>query len=199
MHHALCSEKEVILKKIIKTKQRILKAIQDFMEDHGYPPSIREIAKKVGLKSTKAVKVHLDNLAKQGLIDRIACQARSIRIKPKLIPIIGRVTAGLPELAFEEIEGYFNPSKWRGCFLLKVKGDSMINAHIYDGDMVVVKPGKGALNNDIIVALLEDETTVKRLKKIGSAFVLKPENDAYSVIKRQFEIIGKVIGVIRKV
>lgn len=199
MHHALCSEKEVILKRIIKTKQRIMKAIQDFMEDHGYPPSIREIAKKVGLKSTKAVKVHLDNLAKQGLIDRIACQARSIRIKPKLIPIIGRVTAGLPELAFEEIEGYFNPSKWRGCFLLKVKGDSMINAHIYDGDMVVVKPGKGALNNDIIVALLEDETTVKRLKKIGSAFVLKPENDAYSVIKRQFEIIGKVIGVIRKV
>ncbi|NOR17391.1 repressor LexA [candidate division WOR-3 bacterium] len=187
------------MKRIIKTKQRILKAIQDFMEDHGYPPSIREIAKKVGLKSTKAVKVHLDNLAKQGLIDRIACQARSIRIKPKLIPIIGRVTAGLPELAFEEIEGYFNPSKWRGCFLLKVKGDSMINAHIYDGDMVVVKPGKGALNNDIIVALLEDETTVKRLKKIGSAFVLKPENDAYSVIKRQFEIIGKVIGVIRKV
>jgi repressor LexA len=199
MHHALCSEKEVILKRIIKTKQRILKAIQDFMEDHGYPPSIREIAKKVGLKSTKAVKVHLDNLAKQGLIDRIACQARSIRIKPKPIPIIGRVTAGLPELAFEEIEGYFNPSKWRGCFLLKVKGDSMINAHIYDGDMVVVKPGKGALNNDIIVALLEDETTVKRLKKIGSAFVLKPENNAYSVIKRQFEIIGKVIGVIRKV
>jgi repressor LexA len=166
MHHALCSEKEVILKRIIKTKQRILKAIQDFMEDHGYPPSIREIAKKVGLKSTKAVKVHLDNLAKQGLIDRIACQARSIRIKPKPIPIIGRVTAGLPELAFEEIEGYFNPLKWRGCFLLKVKGDSMIK---------------------------------KRLKKIGSAFVLKPENDAYSVIKRQFEIIGKVIGVIRKV
>ncbi len=191
--------KEVILKKTIKTRQRILKAIQDFMEDYGYSPSIREIAKKVGLKSTKSVKVHLDNLAKDGLINKIACQARSIRIKPKQIPIVGRVAAGLPELAFEEIEGYFNPSKWRGCFILRVKGDSMINAHIYDGDMVVVKPGKGALNNEIIVALLEDETTVKRLKKIGSAFVLKPENDAYPVIKRQFEIIGKVIGVIRRI
>ncbi len=186
------------MKKTIKTRQRILKAIQDFMEDYGYSPSIREIAKKVGLKSTKSVKVHLDNLAKDGLINKIACQARSIRIKPKQIPIVGRIAAGLPELAFEEIEGYFNPSNWRGCFILRVKGDSMINAHIYDGDMVVVKPGKGALNNDIIVALLEDETTVKRLKKIGNSFVLKPENNAYSVIKGQFEIIGKVIGVIRK-
>jgi len=183
----------------MKTKGRILKVIQDFMDDYGYPPSIREIAKKIGLKSTKAVKVHLDDLAKQGMIDKIAGQARGIRIKPRQLPIVGRVTAGLPELAFEEIEGYFNPLKWRGCFLLKIQGDSMIHAHIYDGDLVVVKPSKEALDSDIVVAHVDGETTVKRLKKIGNAFVLKPENESYPIIREQFEIIGKVIGVIRKV
>ena len=183
----------------MKTKQRILKIIQDFMDEYGYPPSIREIAKKAGLKSTKAVKVHLDNLAKQGFIHKIAGQARSIRIKPRTLPIVGRVAAGVPELAFEEIEGYFNPLDWRDCFLLKVKGDSMINAHIYDGDLVVVKPKKEAFTNEIIVAHVDDETTVKRLKKSGNSFYLKPENSAYPLIRKKFEIIGTVIGVIRKV
>jgi len=183
----------------MRTKEKILKIIHDFVEDYGYPPSIREIAKNIGFKSTKAVKVHLDNLAREGAIYKIAGQARSIRIKPKPIPIVGRVAAGLPELAFEEIEGYFNPSKWRNCFLLKIKGDSMIDAHIYDGDLVVVKPSKQALNNEIVVANIEGETTVKRLKKIGNSFVLKPENKSYSVITERFEIIGKVIGVIRKI
>jgi repressor LexA len=183
----------------MKTKEKILKAIHDFVDDYGYPPSIREIAKKVGVKSTKGIKVHLDNLAKQGLINRVSGKARGIRIKPRQIPIVGRVTAGLPELAFEEIDSYFNPSKWRDCFLLKVNGDSMIDAHIYEGDLVVVKPSKQALNNDIIVANLEGETTIKRLKKIGNAFVLKPENKSYSIIKKPFEIIGKVIGVIRNI
>jgi repressor LexA len=180
-------------------KEAILKAIQDFVDEYGYPPSIREIAKKVKFKSTKAVKVHLDNLAKEGLIDKVSGQARSIRIKPKPMPIVGRVAAGLPELAFEEVEGYFTPSQWRNCFLLKVKGDSMINAGIYEGDMVVVKPGTEAFNNDIVVANVEGETTIKMLKKSRNSFVLKPENDSYPIIKEQFEIIGKVIGVIRKI
>jgi len=183
----------------MKTRDKILKAIQDFADEYGYPPSIREIAKKIRLKSTKAVKVHLDKLASEGLIDRVSGQARGIRVKPKSLPIVGRVAAGLPELAFEEVEGYFTPSQWRDCFLLKVKGDSMINAHIYDGDMVVVKPAGNALDNEIIVANVGDETTIKRLKRIGKEFVLKPENEAYPVIKEAFEIIGKVIGVIRKV
>lgn len=181
----------------MKTKEKILSIIQGFVDEYGYPPSIREIAKKIGFKSTKAVKTHLDNLAKQGFIEKIAGQARSIRIKPKLIPIVGRVVAGLPELAFEDIEGDFNPSLWRNCFLLRVKGDSMINAHIHEGDLVVVKPGSEALSNDIIVANIEGETTVKRLKKTGGSYVLKPDNESYPVIKEPFEIIGKVIGVIR--
>jgi repressor LexA len=121
-------------------KKEILKAIQDFAKEYGYPPTIREIARATGLKSTKAVKVHLDNLAREGLITRIATKARGIRIEPVQMPIVGRVAAGLPELAFEEIDGYFSPLNWQGCFLLKVKGESMINARIYDGDMVVVKP-----------------------------------------------------------
>jgi repressor LexA len=183
----------------METKKKILKIIRDFMEDHGYAPSIREIAKKLGFKSTKAVKVHLDALAQQGLIERIAGQARSISIRIRSIPIVGRVTAGLPELAFEDVEGYFDQTKWRGCFLLKVNGDSMVNAHIYDGDMVVVKPAKQAMINDIVVANFEGETTVKRLKKTDNIFTLQPENKSYPVLRGQFDIIGKVIAVIRNV
>ncbi|MEO0185420.1 MAG: transcriptional repressor LexA [candidate division WOR-3 bacterium] len=180
-------------------KRQILKAIQDFVRDYGYPPTIREIAKMVGLKSTKAVKVHIDNLAKDGLIIKNETKARGLRIEPKKIPIVGRVAAGLPELAFEEIEGYFDPLIWQDCFLLKVKGDSMVNAHIYDGDLVVVRPDKTAEDGEIIVANIDGDTTIKRLKKINGNFILKPENDAYPVIEKQFEIIGKVIGVVRKI
>ncbi|HEC77744.1 MAG TPA: repressor LexA [candidate division WOR-3 bacterium] len=181
------------------TREKILQLIQDFIDEHGYAPSIREITRSIGFKSTKAVKVHLDILTEQGLIERKSGQARSIRIKPRTIPIIGRVTAGIPELAFEEVLDTFDPSLWRGCFILKVKGDSMNDARIHDGDMVVVKPTKEVVNNDIIVANLAGETTVKRLKRTGDSFVLKPENRAYPIIEEPFEIIGKVIAVFRKV
>lgn len=180
-------------------KKQILKVIQDFIRDYGYPPTIREIAQIVGLKSTKGVKVHIDNLARDGLITKIGTKARGIKIEPKKIPIVGRVAAGLPELAFEEIEGYFNPLSWQDCFLLKVKGDSMVNCHIYEGDLVVVRPDRVAEDGDIIVANMDGETTIKRLKRINGKFVLKPENDAYPVIDEPFEIIGRVVGVIRKI
>ncbi|MGB9721462.1 MAG: transcriptional repressor LexA [bacterium] len=183
----------------MKRKEQIFRAIQDFVRDFGYPPTIREIAKMVGLKSTKAVKVHIDNLARSGLIIKTGTKARGLRIEPKKMPIVGRVAAGSPELAFEEIEGYFNPLIWQDCFLLKVKGDSMINAHIYEGDLVVVRPDKTADDGDIIVANVEGETTIKRLKRINGNFVLKPENDTYSTIEKPFEIIGKVVGVVRDV
>jgi len=182
-----------------KRKEQVLKAIQDFVRDYGYPPTIREIARIVGLKSTKGVKVHIDNLARDGLITKIGTKARGLKVEPKKIPIVGRIAAGLPELAFEEIEGYFNPLSWQDCFLLKVKGDSMVNAHIYDGDMVVVRPDRTADDGEIIVANIDGETTIKRLKKINGNFILKPENDAYLVIEKEFEIIGKVVGVVRKI
>ncbi len=183
----------------MKKREEILKAIQDFIMDHGYPPTIREICRMVGLKSTKGVKVHIDNLVRDGLITKIGSKARGLRIEPKKLPIVGRVAAGTPELAFEEIEGYFNPLSWQDCFLLKVKGDSMINAHIYDGDLVVVRPGKNADDGDIIVANVDGETTIKRLKKANGSFILKPENDSYPVIDKPFEIIGKVVGIVRKI
>jgi len=182
-----------------RTKDEILKVIQEFVNDFGYPPTIREIAKMVGLKSTKAVKVHLDNLARAGLIKKIPTKARGIRIEPVRLPIVGRVAAGLPELSFEEIEGYFTPQDWQGCFLLKVRGDSMINAHIYDGDMVVVRPAPEASDGDIVVANIEGETTVKKLKKLNGSFVLKPENESYPLLTKPFEVVGKVIGVIRRI
>jgi len=182
-----------------KRKEQVLKAIQDFVRDYGYPPTIREIARIVGLKSTKGVKVHIDNLARDGLITKIGTKARGLKVEPKKIPIVGRIAAGLPELAFEEIEGYFNPLSWQDCFLLKVKGDSMVNAHIYDGDMVVVRSDRTADDGEIIVANIDGETTIKRLKKINGNFILKPENDAYLVIEKEFEIIGKVVGVVRKI
>ncbi len=183
----------------MRRKEQILKAIQDFVRDYGYPPTIREIAGIVGLRSTKAVKVHIDNLAREGLIIKVETKARGLRIEPKKLPIVGRVAAGLPELAFEEIEGYFNPLSWQDCFLLKVKGDSMVNAHIYEGDLAVVRPDKSANEGDIIVAIIEGETTIKRLKRINGNFVLKPENDVYPIIEKPFEIIGKVVGIVRKI
>ncbi len=180
-------------------KKEILRVIQDFVKDHGYPPTIREIARIIGLKSTKAVKVHIDNLVRDGLITKVGTKARGLKVEPRKIPIVGRIAAGLPELAFEEIEDYFNPLSWQDCFLLKVKGDSMINAHIYDGDMVVVRPDKIADDGEIIVANIDGETTIKRLKMINGNFVLKPENDAYPIIETPFEVIGRVIGVIRRI
>uniref|UniRef100_A0A7C4TDJ1 Transcriptional repressor LexA n=1 Tax=candidate division WOR-3 bacterium TaxID=2052148 RepID=A0A7C4TDJ1_UNCW3 len=183
----------------MKRKEQILRAIQDFVKDYGYPPTIREIARMVGLKSTKAVKVHIDNLAREGLITKTGSKARGLRIEPKKVPIVGRVAAGFPHLAFEEIEGYFDPFSWQDCFLLRVKGDSMINARIYDGDLVVVRPSKDGDDGDIIVAIIDGETTVKRLKKANGNFFLKPENDSYPIIDKPFEIIGKVVGIVRKI
>jgi repressor LexA len=180
-------------------REEILKAIQNFIMDYGYPPTIREICRIVGLKSTKGVKVHIDNLAQEGLIRKVKSKARGLMVESKRLPIVGRVTAGTPTIAFEEIEGYFDPFSWQDCFLLKVKGDSMINAHIYDGDLVVVRPVKGVEDGDIVVAIVDGETTVKRLKKVNRSFILKPENESYPIIDKPFEIIGKVVGIMRKV
>ncbi len=182
-----------------KTKEKIISIIHAFLEDRSYPPTIREIARSLGFKSTKAVKVHLDKLEEEGKIRRRKRSARAIFIEPKGLPIVGRVAAGLPNLAFEDIEGAFSPSIWKDCFLLRVKGDSMIGAHIQDGDLVVVKPQKNADIGNIVVAISRGETTVKRLARIKNHIVLKPENENYPVIETDdFELVGKVIGVIRK-
>ena len=180
------------------TREKILRLLREYIAEKGYPPSIRELAKSLGFKSTKAVKVHLDRLSEMGLIRKMPHKARGIELVEKGFPIIGRVPAGNPVLMYENVEGYLDLSQWNNCYLLKVEGDSMIGAYIRDGDMVAVTPTKIADDGDIIVARVNDEVTVKRIKKMGNKYILKPENERYEIIEKPFEIVGKVIGLIRK-
>ncbi len=179
-------------------KMRIYDFVREFISERGYPPSIREIAAGLGYKSTKAVKVHLDDLATQGVIKRKEGHARAIQVEPWGIPIMGRVPAGTPTLAVEDVEEVFTASKWRRSFMLRVKGDSMIEVGIMEDDLVVVDPKQVPKIGDIVVARLADEATVKRLIMHRDVHALKPENTAYSIITDPFEIVGKVVGVIRE-
>ncbi len=142
--------------------------------------------------------MHLDDLVTQGLIKRKDGYARAIQIEPWGIPVLGRVPAGVPNLAVEDVEEIFSASRWRRSFMLRVKGDSMIDAGILEGDMVVVDPRDTARPGDVVVARLADEATVKRLVMHGDVHALKPENPAYSLITDPFEVVGKVVGVIRE-
>ncbi len=190
------------------TKQaEILTFLRQFAKENGYSPSVREICAAVGLKSTASVHYHLNELKRLGLIDMDENKNRAISLAdlpmqeptPNRIPVVGVVTAGLPILAVEHIEGYL---PWEGepdCFALRVRGDSMIGAGILDGDKVVVRPQAAADNGDIVVALLEDEATVKRFRRTADGIWLMPENPAFSPIDGRFaSILGKVKAVIRE-
>lgn len=179
-------------------KMKIYEFVREFLGDHGYPPSIREIAKGLGYSSTKAIKVHLDDLVAQGMIKRKDGYARAIQIEPWGIPVVGRVPAGAPNLAVEDVEEIFTATRWRRSFMLRVKGDSMIDAGIHEGDLVVVDSKEVARPGDVVVARLHDEATVKRLVMHGDLYALKPENSAYSLITDPFDVVGKVVGVIRE-
>jgi len=179
------------------TKSEIMEFLEEFIEKNGFAPSIREIARHLGFRSTKSVKVHLDGLADMGLIGREEGIARGICLKERGIPIIGRVVAGEPTLQFEGVEGHFSLNQWKGAFLLRIKGDSMIGANIEEGDLIVIDKAKEPRKGDIVVALVEDETTVKRLDKRNGKWVLKSENPDYPVIEKTFQVIGVVIGVVR--
>ena len=181
----------------------ILEFVNRFMQENGYAPSIREIGAAVGLRSTASVSYHLNQLREKGLLvspDKKGSK-RSIvtAYRPGHIPIVGVVTAGLPILAVENLEGSI---AWEGdpaCFALRVKGDSMINAGILDGDLVIVRPQQNADNGQIVVARIEDEATVKRLSRRNGQIWLLPENDAYSPIDgTDAELIGLVKAVIRE-
>ncbi|MBD3286040.1 repressor LexA, partial [candidate division WOR-3 bacterium] len=140
----------------------------------------------------------LDDLAEQGLIKRKKGHARAIQIEPWGLPVVGRVPAGTPNLAVEDVEEIFTAGRWRRSFMLRVKGDSMVDAGIIEGDMVVVDPKQKSRAGDIVVARLHDEATVKRLIMHQDKHALKPENKAYNVITDPFEVVGKVVGVIRE-
>lgn len=198
--------------KISKKQQQILEYIKSQILERGFPPAVREICEAVGLKSTSSVHSHLETLEKNGYIRRDPTKPRAIEIldddfnlvrrEMVNVPIIGSVAAGQPILAQENIEDYFPfpvermPNKQ--TFLLKVKGESMINAGILDGDYVLVQEEKTASNGDMVVALIDDGATVKTFYKEEGVFRLQPENDFMDpIIVKEVSILGKVIGVMR--
>lgn len=211
------------MKKELTERQReILDFINLFRNENGYPPTLREIGRNFGMVSTFGVKRHLDALVKKGYLTVESNSSRAISILPceetelnkvinmenyfSEIPIIGRVAAGVPIAAIENHEGSLVVSpemlkNEKDCFALRVKGESMINAGIFDGDLVIVSTQGKANNNDIVVAMLDSEATVKRFSHKNNKIQLLPENDSFLPIdvnnREDFSIIGKVIGVMR--
>ena len=182
--------------------QLIMDYVNQFIQENGYSPSVREIGAAVGLRSTASVSYHLQALQEKGLIQAPGAKGRKRALvtgaRPGQIPVIGVVTAGLPILAVENQEGTI-PWSEAGCFALRVRGDSMINAGILEGDKVIVRPQSSADSGQIVVARIEDEATVKRLLRRNGQVWLMPENDNYSPIDgTHAEIIGVVKGVVRE-
>ncbi len=193
------------MKPLTKSQQKVYDYIRECAQDNRIP-SVREICAVTGLKSTSTVHLHLKTLEEKGLIERDKGLNRSIRLsgseKSSQIPIMGRVTAGMPILAVEDIEGYVPVSesvrRGRELFALRVCGESMINAGILDGDIAVVHRTPVAENGDIVVALIEDEATVKRFYKEDGHFRLQPENDAYEpIIVDEVVLLGKLVAIYR--
>ncbi len=207
------------MSKISSRQQSILEFIKNEVKDKGYPPSVREIGEAVGLASSSTVHGHLDRLEKKGMIRRDPTKPRAIEILDgdeidddmsftipvARVPLIGRVTAGVPILATENIEDYFPiPAHYVGdynVFMLTIIGESMIEAGILDGDNVIVRQQQTANNGDIVVAMTdEDEATVKRFYKEAGHFRLQPENSSMEpIILKQVTILGKVVGLMRDI
>ena len=183
--------------------QLIVDYVNQFIQENGYSPSVREIGAAVGLRSTASVSYHLQALQDKGLLASPGAKGRKRAIvttaRPGQIPVIGVVTAGLPILAVENQEGSISWDGDPNCFALRVRGDSMINAAILSGDLVVVRPQQSADDGQIVVARIGDEATVKRLRRRSGQVWLMPENDNYAPIDgSEAEIIGIVKGVIRE-
>lgn len=183
---------------------KIVRFVRQYIEEHGFSPSFREIGRAVGIRSTKAVKYHLDILAEEGVLSRTPGQARSLHsgAQPHTLPLLGRIAAGSPVLAVENVEANISLSRFQDCFLLRVQGESMAGAGIMDGDLVIVRQGAEPQNNDIVVALLGDEATVKRFLRDNGRITLVPENPAFQPItvnadNADFKIIGLVVGLLR--
>ena len=183
--------------------QLILEFVNEFVQENGFAPSVREIGAAVGLRSTASVSYHLQQLQQKGLLQAPDAKGKKraivTSVRPGQIPVVGVVTAGMPILAIENQEGTM---AWDGdpnCFALRVRGDSMVNAAILSGDLVVVRPQQHADDGQIVVARIGDEATVKRLRRRAGQVWLMPENDNYAPIDgSEAEIIGLVKGVIRE-
>ena len=184
-------------------REKILEFVTSFIAENHYAPSVREICGAVGLQSTATVHYHLNALREEGLIQMDSMRKRTITLpesqRADRIPVVGVVTAGVPILAVENIESYIPWEGEPGCFALRVRGDSMINAGILSGDKVVVRPQKTAENGQIVVALLDDSATVKRFHREKGKVWLLPENPAYEPIDgTDCSILGLVKAVVRE-
>lgn len=199
--------------KISKKQQEILDYIKSEIINRGFPPSVRDICEAVHLKSTSSVHSHLETLEKNGYIRRDPTKPRAIEIIDDTfnltrremvnVPLLGKVAAGQPLLAVENIESYFPvPAEYMPnaqIFMLKVQGDSMVNAGIFDGDYILVEQKNVASNGEMIVALVEDSATVKTFYKEDGYYRLQPENDYMDpiIVHDELSILGKVIGIFR--
>jgi repressor LexA len=201
---------------LTSTQEKVFGFLKDYIGEKGFPPTLREIASHFGLRGPKAPQKTLTILEKKGYIRKIPGGSRAIEIlgPPPIrlaqilsIPIIGRVQAGEPILAVENIEGYINLDRSLvssgDVFLLRVQGNSMIDAHIQDGDFALVKPQPNAENGEIVVALIEDEATIKRIFQKRDLIRLEPANPKMEPIvvkkgEKKITIVGKVVGIFRK-
>ena len=198
--------------RITHKQEEILNYIKDEILKRGFPPTVREICQTVGLKSTSSVHSHLESLEKNGYIRRDPTKPRAIEILDDSfqmlrkemvnVPVVGTVAAGQPILAEQNIDGYFPiPAEYTPndpSFILHVKGESMVNAGIMDGDQVIVRQQSTARNGDIVVALLDDSATVKTFYKEDGHYRLQPENDSMDpILVDDVQILGKVFGVFR--
>jgi len=199
------------------TQEKVFEFLKDFLREKGFPPTLREIASHFGLKGPKGPQKTLNILERKGYIRKVPVGSRAIEILsyPQFslthilsVPIVGRVRAGEPILAIENIEGYINLDRSLvssgDVFLLRVQGDSMIEAHIQDGDFALVKPQPNAENGEIVVALIEDEATIKRIFMKRDLIRLEPANPKMEPIivkkgEKKITIVGKVVGIFRKI
>jgi repressor LexA len=193
-------------------QRQILQAIAEFRSEHGYPPSVREIGQRVGLSSSSTIHAHLNALERRGLISRDPTKPRALRAEGAaaapdavVMPIVGKVAAGIPITAAENVEGEFLlPADFvphsSDAFVLRVQGDSMVDAAIVDGDLIVVRPQPTADNGEVVVAMIDGEATVKTFRRRDGHVWLLPHNPAYEPINGdEATILGRVSAVLRKV
>jgi repressor LexA len=198
---------------LTKRQQEIFDFVKSYVGEHGYPPTVRDIGKAIGLTSSSTVHTHLANLEKRGLLRRDPTKPRAIEVlvgkakqaaRPSGLPLVGQVAAGQPVLADENIEEYVPVPGIAGGddgeFVLQVKGDSMKNAGILEGDHVIVRRQDTAADGEIVVALVGDEATVKRFFRERDHVRLQPENEAMEPIRtRDAQLLGRVVGLCRRV
>jgi repressor LexA len=203
-------------KELTPNQEKVFNFLRNFLKERGYPPTLREIASHFGLRGPKSPQKTLQVLEKKGYIRKTPGGSRAIEILigPPVhssqilsVPVVGNVRAGEPILAVENIQGYINLDRSlvssENVFLLRVHGDSMIEAHIQDGDFALVKPQPNAENGEIVVALIEDEATIKRIFKKRDLIRLEPANPKMEPIvvkkgEKRVTIVGKVVGIFRK-